>query len=340
MDVLMDARGMRRQVGFAATLLRRRPFQCLVQVTNRCNMKCRFCDFWPNGALPHEELTTGEFRQLAGELSGLGRFLVSIEGGEPFVRPDLAAIVAAFADDHIPLLFTNGWYVTSAAARELFGAGLAQVGVSIDYPDAGRHDRQRGLAGAFDRAWRAVDAFRAAAPHGERQVHVMTVLMEDNWRDLEALLELSAARGVGHSVTLLAPNGFRRAPGQSLPAAPLSRELVALWDKHRHFRTFRDYLARIDPFLTQGAMPRCRAGVQSFNVDHVGNVSPCIEKIDTVVGNIRREPLSAIHARLVERGDAAKCQACWTACRGFSQALGGGGTPASWWDLVTRMRSA
>ena len=336
----MDVRGMRRQMGFAVNLVRRRPFQCLLQVTNRCNMKCRFCDFWPNGALPHEELTTEEFGKLAEQLSGLGRFLVSIEGGEPFVRPDLAAIVDAFADDHIPLLFTNGWYVTAEAARELFAAGLAQVGVSIDYPDAGRHDRQRGLAGALDRAWRAVDAFRAAAPHGERQVHVMTVLMEDNWRDLEALLEMSAARGVGHSVTLLSPSGFRRAPGQDLPVAPLSGELVALWRKHGHFRTFRDYLARIDAFLAADAMPTCGAGLQSFNVDHVGNVSPCIEKIDTIVGNIRREPLSAIHARMIQRADGATCQACWTACRGFSQALGGGGTAAAWWDLVTRMRSA
>ena len=336
----MDVRGMRRQLGFAVNLVRRRPFQCLLQVTNRCNMKCRFCDFWPNGALPHEELTIEELGKLADQLAGLGRFLVSIEGGEPFVRPDLTAIVGEFADDHIPLLFTNGWYVTAAAARELFAAGLAQVGVSIDYPDAGRHDRQRGLAGAFDRAWRAVDAFRAAAPHGERQVHVMTVLMEDNSRDLEALLEMSAARGVGHSVTLLSPSGFRRAPGQDLPVAPLSGELVALWRKHGHFRTFRDYLARIDAFLAADAMPTCGAGLQSFNVDHVGNVSPCIEKIDTIVGNIRREPLSAIHARMIQRADGATCQACWTACRGFSQALGGGGTASAWWDLVTRMRSA
>jgi MoaA/NifB/PqqE/SkfB family radical SAM enzyme len=340
MDVLVDFHGMRRQMGFAANLLRRRPFQCLLQVTNRCNMKCSFCDFWPNGALPHEELTIDEFRRLAGQLSNLGRFLVSIEGGEPFVRPDLTAIVGAFADDHIPLLFTNGWYVTPAAARELFAAGLAQVGVSIDYPDAARHDSQRGLAGAFGRAWHAVDAFRDAAPHGQRQVHVMTVLMEDNWRDLDALLEMSAARGVGHSVTLLSPNGFRRAPGQRLPAAQLSGELVALWRKHSHFRTFRDYLARIDTFLTADTMPTCRAGIQSFNIDHVGNVSTCIEKIDSVAGNMRQEPLAAIHERLVQRDEAATCQACWTACRGFSQALGGGGTPGTWWDLVTRMRSA
>lgn len=340
MGVLMELAALRRDLGFAVNLLRRRPFQCLLQVTNRCNMQCRFCDFWPHGALPQEELTVEEYRRLSGQLAELGRFLVSIEGGEPFVRPDLADIVRAFAGRHLPLLFTNGWYVTPAAADELFAAGLVQAGVSIDYPDAERHDRQRGLAGAFARAWRAVDAFREAAPHGGRQVHVMTVLMDDNRPDLGALLAMSAARGVGHSITLLSPNGFRRAAGQALPTTAVSGDLLTLWRRHPHFRTFRDYLAGIDAFLAADALPTCRAGLQSFNVDHVGNVSPCIEKIDTVVGNVRQEPLGAIHARLVQREDGATCQACWTACRGFSQALGGGGTPAAWRDLATRMRSA
>lgn len=46
-----------RDLSFAATVLRRRPFQCFLQVTNRCNMRCGFCDFWPHGAHPGEELT-------------------------------------------------------------------------------------------------------------------------------------------------------------------------------------------------------------------------------------------------------------------------------------------
>jgi hypothetical protein len=35
----------------------------------------------------------------------------------------------------------------------------------------------------------------------------------------------------------------------------------------------------------------------------------------------------------------AECQACWTVCRGFAQALGNGGTVNGWVDLATRMRS-
>jgi len=329
----------RNDLRFALGMLRRQPFQCLLQVTNRCNMKCSFCDFWPNGLPSREELSLQDFRRVAQELAEVGCFLVSIEGGEPFVRPDLVEIVRAFGHRHVPLLYTNGWYVEPAPARALFEAGLAQVGVSIDFPDAGRHDRKRGLAGAFDKACRAIELFRDAAPHGGKQVHVMSVVMKDNQDDIEALLRLSAALGVGHCFTLLSEKGFRRGHTGAMPTRALSGELGELRRRYPHMRMFRDYLERIDTFLSQGEMPTCHAGAQSFNIDHCGNVAPCIEKIDRAVGNVRAEPLRDILARVRDLSEVKTCQDCWTLCRGFSQAMGEGGSLRSWTDLATRMRS-
>ncbi len=330
---------LRREVGFATSVLARRPFDVLLQVTNRCNMKCSFCDFWPHGAPPGEELSLEEIRRLARELSALGTCLVSIEGGEPFVRPDLVDIVRAFARDHLTVLYTNGWYVTADSARGLFDAGLTQVGVSIDYPDA-RHDAKRGLPGASQRAWEAVDLLRSAAPHGGRQVHVMTVLTHDNAADIEPLMAESAGHGVGHVVTLVSTRGYRRGKGpDALPTPGVGRRLLPVWDRNPHWRFFREYVERMDAFLEGRALPTCRAGAQAFNVDHVGNVAVCIEKIDQPVGNIREAPLGQLHGRLRARQDeVARCQQCWTACRGFGQLLGEGGRAASWRDLAGRMR--
>jgi MoaA/NifB/PqqE/SkfB family radical SAM enzyme len=329
-----------RELGFAWTVAARRPFNLLLQVTNRCNMTCSFCDFWPNGAPPEQELSLEELRRLAAELAALGHAIVSIEGGEPCVRPDLVEIVRAFGTEHLPVLYTNGWYVTPELARSLFDAGLMQVGVSIDYPDE-RHDRKRGLPGAAQRAWAAVDALRGAAPHGGKQVHVMTVLTRDNANDVEALLELSAARGVGHVVTLLSDRGYRRGKGQDvLPEPGVGTALLELWRRHPHWRFFREYVERIDAFLAHQPLPTCRAGQQTFNVDHLGNVSACIETIDRAVGSLRDAPLSELRERLRARQEeVAACQQCWTACRGFSQSLSAGGSARGWWDLASRMRS-
>jgi hypothetical protein len=102
---------------------------------------------------------------------------------------------------------------------------------------------------------------------------------------------------------------------------------------------FGDYLRRIPSFLEGGAMPACQAGVQGFNIDHVGNVAHCIEKIDRPFGSVREEPLAAIHARMAAAQPARGCQECWTACRGFNQALANRGTLGAWRDLAGRMRS-
>jgi MoaA/NifB/PqqE/SkfB family radical SAM enzyme len=333
-----------RDLRFAWGIARRRPFDVLIQVTNRCNMRCSFCDFWPNGAKPEQELQLDDFRRLAADLRQLGCFLVSLEGGEPFLRPELVDIVAAFADaGHLTTLYTNGWYVTAENAQALFAAGLTQVGVSIDYPQAEDHDTKRCLPGTTERAWAAVELLRDAAPHAGKQVHVMTVVMDSNWQAIEPLLEQSLQRGIGHCFTLLSTGGYRRGergPDQ-LPPPECGPHLAALWDRYPHVRFLREYFTQMEPFLAGGEMPTCRAGTQSFNVDHLGNVSSCIERIDRPVGNLRQTPLRELYAMLASAGEAGNdgCQDCWTACRGLVQLMGQGGTTSNWRQLSARMKS-
>ncbi|MBL8608364.1 MAG: radical SAM protein [Myxococcales bacterium] len=331
-----------RDARFAAGILARKPFQVLVQVTNRCNMRCSFCDFWPNPAPPKDELSVADFVRVADELAELGCFLVSIEGGEPLARPDLVEIVRAFGRHHLPVLFTNGWFVDETNARALWDAGLAHASVSIDYPDAARHDKKRGLARTTDRAWSAVEVFERTAPRRGRQVHVMTVLMEQNHLDMEQLFRQSARAGVGHQVTLISESGYRRGKEgpDRLPPPHVSARMCELFDRYEHVRFFREYFERIDAFLAGGAMPECRAGLQSFNLDHVGNVSPCIERIDEVVGNVKDASIAELYRRLAARHEELRrCQDCWTACRGFNQSLGKGGTARGLATLATRMRA-
>jgi MoaA/NifB/PqqE/SkfB family radical SAM enzyme len=341
---LLPVRSLLRDTRFTTGILLRRPFSLLVQVTNRCNMRCSFCDFWPNAAPKKDELTVADYERVAGELASLGCFAVSIEGGEPFVRPDLVDIVRAFSKKHVTMLFTNGWYVTADSARALWDAGLAHASVSIDYPDAARHDAKRGIPGTTERAWRAIDVFRDTAPRGGKQVNVMTVLMDENHGAFPELLAQSAAARVGHQVTLISVSGFRRGKGPDrLPPPEAAEALGRLFMDNPHLRFFESYFDTMKEFLSgasKEAMPTCTAGEQSLNIDHVGNVAPCIERIGEPVGNVKTETLSALLEKLERtRGAVSKCQDCWTACRGFQQALAGGASRAAFRDLAARMRS-
>ena len=335
-----------RDLRFTYELIARHPFQVLLQVTNRCNMRCSFCDFWSNGVAPKLELTLQDYQRIAKELAESGCFIVSVEGGEPLLRPDIIEIVRAFAERHVPVLYTNGWFMNEEKARGLFEAGLAQIGVSIDFPSAARHDKKRRLSGAFERAWRAVEMLRDIAPHGGTQVHVMSIIMQENQHELEPLLQMSAARGVGHCFTLLSTGGFRRGKScdDQLPNhvgnhTQIGAHLLDLWQCYPHLRSFRDYLAGIDSFLQNRTLPTCHAGEQSFNIDHIGNVSPCIERIDAVVGNVRDESISSIIEKMHDLPQVAHCQDCWTLCRGTAQALGQGSNLRSLLDLSQRFRS-
>jgi len=290
---------LQKDLRFAAGIAARRPFNCLIQVTNRCNMRCSFCEFWPNAAPRREELTLEELAGVSRQLRAMGCFLVSLEGGEPFVRKDLVDVVRIFSQD------------------------------------------QRGLASTSERAWRAVEVLAEAAPRGGQQVNVMTVVMENNWQDIEALLQQTQRLGVGHQLTLLSTGGTRRGKnGDAMPPPEAAKHLTEVWARYPHLRFFRDYFEQMHSFLEGGSMPTCRAGAQSFNIDHVGNVSSCIERIGEPVGNIRDATLQTLWRRMLDEQETiSACQQCWTACRGLQQAMGQGGALRGWVDMTRRTRT-
>ena len=104
-------RGARLLEGF----LRKRPIHCVVQVSNRCNLTCGFCSFWERPAARHDEMTVADFEVISAKLAEASSMIVSIEGGEPLLRGDIADIVRAFARYHHPILFRRATTPTAAS---------------------------------------------------------------------------------------------------------------------------------------------------------------------------------------------------------------------------------
>ena len=308
-----------------------RPVHCIVQVSNLCNLSCGFCSFWERPAAVEDEMTLEDFEIISAKLAEGGSMVVSLEGGEPLLRPDIVGIVRAFARYHHPILFTNGWRVTEELARELWEAGLSEVGVSIDYADPARHDAHRGKEGTFAAALRAIDLLRDSAPHGRRQVTVMTVVMHDNVEELDALLSLSAEKGVHHQVTLISTGGAgRHDRAQRRPPPDTGRRLLALKERHPHLVAFTGYLEGVDRFLNGEVRTPCWAGERFLNIDHLGEVSPCIEKLSLSAGNLRRDPWSVVYQRLCAFTEPKSCRDCYTSCRGFVEEMSGAPKRRAW----------
>ncbi len=295
------------------------PLWCAWQVTYRCNFRCSFCNYWrdPLGRAP--EPTVEEYAIGARKLASYGTLLISLAGGEPFIRDDVPQIVREIGRYHFPFVTTNGWLVTPEIARDVMRAGAWGVSISIDYASAARHDEKRGKPGAWRRAWRAVELFTAARVHKWQRVNVIAVLMEDNIDDVEILAEMAAEH---NAYFMVQPYGQMKtgSPDYAHNNGAVSPRLVALRKKQHNFLSNPYYLSRFDQFL-HGGVPNCRAGLAFFNIDSTGDVAICVERKNRPVANLYRDSAAVIHKRLKAAAKGNTCRGCWYNCRGEVESL-------------------
>ena len=297
----------------AGAFLKRRPVWCSWQLTRRCASYCMFCEHRLEGA--DEELDLAGCARVAEALSSAGALLVSLTGGEPFLRADLAEIVRIVAVRHYPLLTTHGWLVTREKARAVWAAGLEGATVRLHHALPDRHDEAAGLPRAHARAMEAVAAFAAERPRGTQRVNVkVRVWSVDDLDGLEALLRTAAERGASVTVEPGFPLGGKE--------TGLSARLLALKGQHRNLRSSARYLVRFDEALASG-VGGCQAGRAFVNVDHRGRISKCVEfqGEGDRVGDLTREDWSQVAPRLRGVSDANTCRSCWYSSRGEIEGL-------------------
>ncbi|NGZ61425.1 MAG: cyclic pyranopterin phosphate synthase MoaA, partial [Nitrospira sp. LK265] len=107
-----------------------------LSVTDRCNLRCRYCMPEPEYVwLPREDiLSFEEMATLVGYFADLGVDKVRLTGGEPLLRCNLARLVRLLRQDRRiteVALTTNGVLFTEHA-QALYEAGLDRVTVSLD----------------------------------------------------------------------------------------------------------------------------------------------------------------------------------------------------------------
>ena len=205
-----------------------RPLRNLrVSVTDRCNLRCRYC--MPEAEyvwLPRSSiLTFEEIDRLAGIFAGLGVTKVRLTGGEPLLRHDLATLVSLLArrepiDDLA--LTTNGVLLAREAAA-LRAAGLRRVTVSLDTL---RPDRMR----EFARSGRHADVVAgidAALAAGFVRLKLNTVVIR-GYNDDEVMEILEFARARGAEPRFIEYMDVGGATGWSMDQVVSQREILDL----------------------------------------------------------------------------------------------------------------
>ena len=227
------------------------------------------------------------------------------------MRPDLVEIVAHLRASGTFRCSTRTAGTSTREARARCGTRGSRRSASRSTTPTPRGTTAGARSPAHSSAPGARSALlRDAAPHGGKQVHVMTVLMDDNADDLDA-----AARAMSRAerrrplrdaaVDARVPPRARRVDCRAAHDAGAHRRAAGRSTRTSACSATTSTASRRSS--PARPMPACRAGVQSFNVDHVGNVSPCIEKIDRAVRQrARASRCASIHRRMREADAGAR----------------------------------
>jgi cyclic pyranopterin phosphate synthase len=173
-----------------------------LSVTDRCDLRCRYCMAERMQFLPRDRLLSfEEIEQLVDVLIGRGVRKVRLTGGEPLVRRGVMDLVSALGTrigsglEELTLT-TNGTQLADAADR-LFASGVRRINVSLDslYADRFAYITRRG---ELSRVLQGIAAARAA---GLKIKINMVALSGVNDDEIEPMMRWCSAEG--HDLTLI-----------------------------------------------------------------------------------------------------------------------------------------
>lgn len=117
---------------------KRIPLAVRWQLTNRCVLRCKYCNIWNN---PKKELSFDEILAILNQLVNLGTQTISFSGGEPMLRADIVEILKQTKKRNISTeMNSTGAFIPENIARL---KNLDFLKISLDGPEE-IHDSVRG----------------------------------------------------------------------------------------------------------------------------------------------------------------------------------------------------
>lgn len=295
-----------------------------VEVTRACNARCGMCGFATDYPRLGQEMRAEELLAIMDAARELGVEVVSLGGGEPFLRRDTDSLIERIAAlGMTPLVHTNGALVDKERRERLARLPRLVMAFSLDAASGQRHDEVRQLA-CFEELTSAAAYFvRHAA---QTRVVLTFTITATNYREMLPAAKLAADLGV--NALRFAPFHenlqHRHKPGSALAPYRVPPAMIpAIEDALAEARSFLRgtsvgtnsdaYLDSIPAFF-RGRVPHdCYAGFMFASIDPFGNLFPCYDHVGTV--NVRRVGLAAAFRgpemdRL--RADVVGCDhRCW-----------------------------
>jgi len=179
-------------------IVERLPEELYLEVTNRCNLKCRTCPQYFGMPEPTADLTMDRFYAVVEQLPHLRR--VVLHGiGEPLLNRHLPEMIRHLKRRGAYVLFnTNGLLLRGKWPANLVASGLDELRVSIDSATPETYKLVRGADG-FGRILanlRLVNAAKRAAGAETPKVSLWMTGLRSNLHELGGLVQTAADAGI------------------------------------------------------------------------------------------------------------------------------------------------
>ena len=163
-----------------------------LEITNRCNLRCKYCSHFTSAGDVDQDLPGEEWLQFFEELNRCAVTNVTLSGGEAFCREDLGELIQGIVRNRMRFnILSNGTLVTDEMAAFLASTGRCSgVQVSIDGSIATTHDAFRGK-GNFVKAMTGIEILQK---HGI-PVAIRVTIHRKNVHDLEGVARLLLGNG-------------------------------------------------------------------------------------------------------------------------------------------------
>lgn len=241
---------------------------CIVELTNRCNLRCGHCYSERHAATGDLPLAMLERLIAEGHDNGVRHF--SFTGGEPTLHRRFDQVVGMVSDAGYTFsLVTNGSTFPKVASMLLAHAGFSDVTFSLDGATETTHDELRG-AGSYRRVMRAASACVA---RGIAFTFNM-VITARNRHEVEALVATAHALGasaVRFGELMFDPRALDGGLGLS------ATERRAIETRIREIAETAPLAVGIAPghYSAEPFFPCAPLELNEFNVDYRGNATLC-----------------------------------------------------------------
>lgn len=185
---------------------KRNPTNGTFELTVRCNLHCKMClfrhDDSENEEIMANELTAGQWIDMARQVAEAGTMSLLITGGEPMLRPDFCEIwEGIYKQGFVTTLYTNATLVTPKIMETLKKYPPHKIGITIYGASPETYEKVCGSGQAFQKMIEGVHLLQDLPSILEFR----TTLIKDNCADMLAIEELvNQAFGNEYFVTMSA----------------------------------------------------------------------------------------------------------------------------------------